>query len=611
MLVLICVLTGRWDRPINGSRSVVKDAMKRGCQLFFLIAYFVFGSIVRHCLAQATTYCNPLNLDYAYCAIPNFVEQGKHRAAADPVVVLFKGNYYLFATNQYGYWYSADLSNWRFVSRRFLKPFHQVYDELCAPAAVAIGDTLLLIGSTYTRDFPLWMSTDPTQDNWCEAVDSFQVGAWDPAFFRDDDQRLYLYFGSSNVYPIYGVEIDRRTWQPIGEPSALISLHDDRYGWERFGEHADNTFLRPFIEGAWMNKHHGIYYLQYAAPGTEFSGYADGVYVSEWPLGPFRRQSHNPFSYKPGGFARGAGHGATFQDKSGNWWHVATIAISVKNNFERRIGLWPAGFDQDSVLYCDTSYGDYPHYLPDNNQPQLAGRFTGWMLLNFNKPVTVSSALGGYQANFAVDEDIRTYWSAATGNAGEWLQSDLGATCAVNAIQVNYADQDAQLMGKQTTAFHQYVISGSVDGKRWQMIVDKRNNLRDVPHDYIELQPPVEVRYLKIENKHVPTGKFALSGFRVFGRGRGTVPDTVKNFMVLRSDSEPRNAWLKWRQSDDACGYTIFFGTAPGRLRNSITVYGSNEFWFTGVEQGRSYYFQIEAFNENGIGQRTQPIRAI
>jgi hypothetical protein len=33
----------------------------------------------------------------------------------------------------------------------------------------------------------------------------------------------------------------------------------------------------------------------------------------------FEYQQHNPFSYKPGGFARGAGHGATFQ---GQLWKL-------------------------------------------------------------------------------------------------------------------------------------------------------------------------------------------------------------------------------------------------------------------------------------------------
>ncbi len=43
---------------------------------------------------------------------------------------------------------------------------------------------------------------------------------------------------------------------------------------------------RPFIEGAWMTKHDGTYYLQYAGPGTEYNVYGDGVYESDSPLGP-------------------------------------------------------------------------------------------------------------------------------------------------------------------------------------------------------------------------------------------------------------------------------------------------------------------------------------
>ncbi|NUN71039.1 MAG: family 43 glycosylhydrolase, partial [Bacteroidetes bacterium] len=476
--------------------------------------------------AQQRTYCNPLNIDYGYGAIPNFTEWGKHRTTADPVITLFKGNYFLFSTNQYGYWWSPNMMEWTFVPRLFLKPYHKVYDELCAPAAGVIGDTLLLIGSTHTNTFPLWMSTDPTQDRWTEAVDSFPAGAWDPAFFTDDDGRLYLYWGSSNDKPIVGQEIDRATLRPIGEKKELIRLNDAEHGWERFGEHADNTFLKPFIEGAWMNKHNGKYYLQYAAPGTEFSGYGDGVYISEHPLGPFLYQDHNPFAMKPGGFARGAGHGATFQDLYGNWWHVGTIAISVKNNFERRIGYWPAGFDQDGILYSNTAYGDYPHYMPEGPVDHRQNQFTGWMLLNYNRPVTVSSTLGGYAPNYAVDENMKTYWSAVSGSSKEWIMTDLGEVSTVHAVQINYADQHASLMGKQPGLYHRYTLQSSVDGKRWTMLADKRANTKDVPHDYIHLPKPLSARYIRMENIHVPTGTFALSGLRVFGMGSGAAPDS-------------------------------------------------------------------------------------
>ncbi|MGE5499132.1 MAG: hypothetical protein ACM3Q2_13710, partial [Syntrophothermus sp.] len=125
-----------------------------------IITVCLFLSAAGAIFSQQRTYCNPMNLDYAYVAIPNFAEQ-RHRATADPVIVLYKNAYFLFSTNQYGYWWSKDMYQWNFVSRRFLKPYHKVYDELCAPAAAVIGDTMLLVGSTYTLDFPLYMSTNP------------------------------------------------------------------------------------------------------------------------------------------------------------------------------------------------------------------------------------------------------------------------------------------------------------------------------------------------------------------------------------------------------------------------------------------------------------------
>src|SRR5215471_15688318 len=287
--------------------------------LLFCILHFTFLH------AQQKTYCNPINIDYGYTPIPNFSEAGRHRATADPVIVTYKGDYYLFSTNQWGYWWSNDMLHWNFISRKFLRPWNTgTYDELCAPAVGILGDTMIVFGSTYTKTFSIWMSANPKANEWKPLVDSFDIGGWDPAFFADDDGRLYMYNGSSNRYPTLGVELDRKTFKPIGTRMPMYLLEDWRYGWQRFGEYLDNTFLDPFIEGSWMTKHNGKYYLQYGAPGTEFSGYADGVVVGDSPLGPFTPQS-DPFCWKPGGFARGAGHGATFQDKNGGWWHVSTI----------------------------------------------------------------------------------------------------------------------------------------------------------------------------------------------------------------------------------------------------------------------------------------------
>ncbi len=559
--------------------------------------------------AQQKTYCNPINIDYGYTPIPAFTQWGRHRSTADPVIVNYKNDYYLFSTNQWGYWWSSDMLKWNYVSRKFLRPWNtNTYDELCAPAVGVIGDTMIVFGSTYTRTFSIWMSTNPQANEWKPLVDSFDIGGWDPAFFTDDDGKLYMYNGSSNRYPLYGVELDRKTFLPKGTRQEMYFLEQDRYGWQRFGENSDNTFLDPFIEGAWMTKHKGKYYLQYGSPGTEFSGYADGVIVGESPLGGFVPQS-DPLSVKAGGFSRGAGHGSTFFDNKNNCWHVSTSIVCVKNTFERRIGIWPSGFDKDDLMYCNTAFGDYPQYLPAYRNEEGSG--PGWMLLNYKKPVTVSSTLSSYYANNAVDESIKTYWSAATANKGEWIQSDLGDVSTINAVQINYADQDvgAEFLGKSKNVFHQYKLYGSIDGKKWSVIVDKSNNLTDVPHDYMELEKPVQARFVKLENIHMPTGKFAISGLRIFGKGAGTKPAKVENFIVLRTEKDKRSAYIKFKPTDNAFAVNIYYGTEPTKLYSSVMVHDMNEYWFKAMDRNKTYYFAIEAINENGVSERTAPMK--
>ncbi|MEY3059618.1 MAG: hypothetical protein RL000_970 [Bacteroidota bacterium] len=578
--------------------------MKKLCFLFLVGFAFLTSD------AQQKTYCNPINIDYGYTPIPNFSTWGRHRATADPVIVNYKGDYYLFSTNQWGYWWSSDMSNWNFVSKKFLRPWHNVYDELCAPAVGIVGDTMLVFGSTYSKNFTLWMSTDPKSNDWKPLIDSLDIGGWDPAFFTDDDGRFYMYNGSSNRWPLYGVELDRKTFQPIGTRKEMYGLESWRYGWHRFGENMDDTFLDGFLEGAEMVKHNGKYYLQYAAPGTEFSGYADGVAVGDGPLNFFQNQS-DPLSLKAGGFARGAGHGATFQDNQKKYWHVSTMVVAVKNNFERRLGIWPAGFDKDDVMYCNTAFGDYPHYLPGDMIDHSQTRFTGWMLLNYKKPVQVSSTLGSmYNANNAVDESIKTYWSAATSNKGEWLQTDLGNVSTVNAIQINYADQDAVFLGKTLDQYHQYILYYSVDGKKWQVLVDKSANKKDVPHDYIELEKPIQARYIKMENIRVPSGKFAISGLRIFGNGNGMKPEPVKDFYVLRTEKDKRSAWLKWSPVDNAYAYNISFGTDPNKLYTTIMVHDANDYYYKGMDSKKTYYYKIEAINENGVSATSKIVKA-
>ncbi|MEO6491158.1 MAG: xylosidase, partial [Ferruginibacter sp.] len=150
----------------------------------------------------------------------------------------------------------------------------------------------------------------------------------------------------------------------------------------------------------------------------------------------------------------------------------------------------------------------------------------------------------------------------------------------------------------------------SLDGKKWNVLVDKSNNHSDVPHDYVELEKPVQARFIRLENIHMPTGKFAISGLRVFGNGNGNRPSSVQGFIVLRTEKDKRSAYIKWKPVYNAFAYNIYYGTAADKLYSCIMVHDLNEYWCKEMDNRKPYYFAIEAINENGVSEKSKVIKA-
>ena len=147
------------------------------------------------------------------------------------------------------------------------------------------------------------------------------------------------------------------------------------------------------------------------------------------------------------------------------------MTISVRHMFERRLGLFPAGFAADGQLFCNTYLGDYPQFVPGTTK-NPAKNSPGWMLLSYNKSATASSTLEQFPIKNAFDEDVRTWWSAASGNAGEWLQVDLGKPCRIDAVQINFADQGVTNLNRMVGDSYRYFVEVSEDGTHWKNRVD-------------------------------------------------------------------------------------------------------------------------------------------
>ena len=569
---------------------------KKSYCIAWLMLLFV-GSL--HAQYRTTTYCNPLNLDYTY-PFHNSHLGKSYRSGADPAVVEFRGEYYMFVTRSWGYWHSKDLLNWDFIT-----PEKWYFEGCNAPAAHNYKDSVLYVCGNPSGAMSILYTDNPKRGDW-KAVPSVLHDLQDPALFIDDDERAYMYWGSSNRWPIRGKELDMKNkFLPIAKkPDSLLFLRPDIHGWERFGENHTSD-IKPFIEGAWMTKHNGKYYLQYAAPGTQFNVYGDGVYVGKSPLGPFEYAAHNPFCYKPGGFATGAGHGSTVCGPGGIYWHFGTIHLSINYKFERRLCMFPTFFDEDGVMYSDTYFGDYPHYSPDQVSRQTtSGGFRGWMLLSYGKPVKASSQLESYPVENVTDENLKTFWVAGKNDDKQWVEIDLEEVSDVYALQLNFFDyEETGFWGRMPNLRQRYLVEASVDGARWRVLVDYRNSFRDAPHNYIELDQPIEARYIRYRHHYVPGKNLAMGDIRVFGLGRGKKPATVKGFTVVR-EADERNARISWKSVKGAQGYNVLWGVAPDKLYSSWMVYGDNSLDLRALTVGQKYYFAIESFNENGISQR-------
>ncbi|MGC9354983.1 MAG: family 43 glycosylhydrolase [Mariniphaga sp.] len=574
----------------------------------------------------ADTYCNPLDIDYTYM-VYNSSRNISYRSGADPAVVEFRGEYYMFVTRSFGYWHSIDLVNWQFI-----KPEQWFFEGSNAPTAFNYKDSVIYFAGDPAGYGSILYSDDPKSGKWMPTA-SITHNIQDSELFIDDDGKTYLYWGSSNVHPIRVKELNKDDrFLETGVKKDLINLVEEEHGWERFGENNFHPTLKEgYMEGASMTRHKDKYYLQYAAPGTQFNVYGDGVYIGESPLGPFTYMKNNPMSFKPGGFTNGAGHGITVKQTNGQYWHFATMALASNSHWERRLCMFPTYFDDEGLMHSDTHYGDYPRFAPSH--PTKAGQHNGWMLLSYKGKTTVSSSQMQIRKSTSTDDDYditemplekkredeiisevltdespKSYWVAAANDNKQWVKIEMLNPGKIYAFQLNYHDHETGIYTRVDSLRHRFILEVSEDGENWKTVVDRSNSWKDTPNAYIVLSQPIKGGFVRYKNVKVPGPNLAMSEIRVFGLGLGEKPEQVEGFTVKR-ETDRRDARFSWSPVKGAQGYNIRWGIAPDKLYQSWLIYDDNEHFMRCLDRNTPYYFTVEAFNENGISEQSKIIR--
>ena len=468
--------------------------------------------------AIAQTYCNPL---------PMPIGPGGN-AAGDVTVIEDGGKYYMCCTGG-GMWVSEDLLDWE---------FHPVANIPVAPDLVKYNGKFYLTGNSdhvYVADNPLgpyedlglFKNTGPVEKGW--------NGGFDTKIYVDDDNTPYLFWPGRGISGIYGVKLDPDDLTRFdGEPVHLFGFNP-MHAWERYGEFNEYPSV-AWIEGPWIIKRNGIYYMEYSASGTQWKTYAEGYYTATSPLGPYTYASNNPLLRKTEGLVTGTAHGSILQiPGTDEWWQFYTIVLSNPPG-GRRIGMDRIEFDSDGLMYCTIT--DTPQPAPGTVADKSAKPVvpvTVNKMNAMNALSKVSSQQAGYPAAYAVDNYSGTVWMPEVSDKSPSITIELSPATrfdvvqhfTVNSMRVMFSGARRGWGMPSVPPVYKYKLEVSQDGENYVTVLDKTGNTlaRDTIFEEFEA---VNCRFVRFTVTDWPKeNPLGVIDFTVFGYPDGYDPAAV------------------------------------------------------------------------------------
>ncbi|MBN1509524.1 MAG: family 43 glycosylhydrolase [Sedimentisphaerales bacterium] len=484
-------------------------------------------------IGKTARYCNPL---------PMVTAPGGD-VAGDVTVIREQGKYYMYCTGG-GAWISDDMLAWS---------FQRVTNVPVAPHVVKYNDSFYMCGNSsplFKADNPLgpfirigeWKSPPDGADGW--------RGPFDMDIYIDDDNKPYLYFPGRGIDGIFVVPLDPNDLTRFaGPPKHLFAFNTDHV-WERYGEMNEYTDV-AWIEGPWLQKYNGTYYLEYSGSGTQWKTYASGYYTAKSPLGPFAYAPNNPLLRRTDGLVTGTAHGSIVEGPDGNLWQFYTIVLSNPPG-GRRVGMDRITLDTDGHMAVKIT--DTPQWAPNTISDPTKGD-SGSIPVTINKIRAMnalsrfSSQQPGRDAAYAVDNSSGTWWEPAPTDAQPTLTIELSPATRFDAVQLFTIDS-VRLMFNGGRGFggrsrasasesvpataatpesppvnaYQYRIEVSLDGQTYTKALDQTENVvsRNVVFEEI---PPVKCRFVRLTMTNWPRATpLGIIEFTVFGQPAGSLP---------------------------------------------------------------------------------------
>lgn len=304
---------------------------------------------------------NTVKYDYDEKIIENpFTNPVINGNAADPDVLYYDGMYYLYHTyHRSGVYRSPDLVNWEHMGSCVTELTWDVDDvDWWAPDVEYYnGKFYMLVSPDHRLGFAV--SDSPTGPFVTVGEPFFTGFSIDGHLFIDDDGSAYVYFNGEfddAEYPaaIYGAKVDLETYSM---DMSTLTVEVFPQTWEKVeGKHGT-------VEGPYVLKNDGLYYLIYSGNDYATDEYALGYAVSESPLGPYVKYEGNPV-FRTNSDAKGPGHNSFIRLENGDIYNVFHYWPDVAGEGLRITGM-------NLIRFVPTESGvDRLEFYPPSLAPQ-------------------------------------------------------------------------------------------------------------------------------------------------------------------------------------------------------------------------------------------------
>jgi len=422
---------------------------------------------------------------------------------ADPSLVTSGGKHYIYATldpwgdKSLGCWESPDYKNW--IYRALNWPTKAACTSgtsgsagVWAPSVVALPDGRFLMAVSVGNEVWLGVAKRPLGP-WENVLGDqpFIPKNYKPGFhmidaelFVDDDQAVYIYWGSGLGWK------NGRCW--------AARLGAD---FRKFADEPKDVTPTHYFEAPFMVKRHGKYFLMYSDGVTIKDTYQVHYSVGDTPFGPFTEPDNSPVLVTDkAADVISPGHHAVFREGTKDYilYHRHSIPFDPKF-----IGRQTC-VDELKI----TADGRIAKVVPTHAGPALVHGRAEARSLAFGATVTASSQESAHRAPaFAIDANYATRWAADRNAQGAWLQIDLGSIKSFSRqlIRPEYAWKP-----------YRFAVETSSDGKAWSPLADHTDPA--VTGSPILIEKSGSARYIRLVfPSDVPGSDISLFEWSVVG----------------------------------------------------------------------------------------------